>query len=135
MKVKAIWEFDADVSDISPEHVDVDGHAKDLAKNELSWWMGERGRLFADEFTFEVVKEKSRDERRLEAKKKSYKTCADELFLLREIFKESGFTDEEAFELITAYVRQTTFENILTNESRDNRRTISEMRRSIERLK
>lgn len=61
MKVKAIWEFDADVSDISPEHVDVEGWAKDLAKNELSWWMSERGCLFADEFQFEVVKEDSND--------------------------------------------------------------------------
>ena len=65
MKVRAIWEFDADVSDISSEHVDVEGHAKDLAKNELSWWMSERGCLFADEFTFEVVKESPEDERSL----------------------------------------------------------------------
>lgn len=134
MKVKAIWEFDADVSDISSEYIDVEGWAKQLTKDELHSMLI-RNELCGDDFQYEVVKEKSRDERRLEAKKKSYKTCADELFLLREIFKESGFTDEEAFELITAYVRQSTFENILTSENRDSRRSISEMRRAIERFK
>ena len=65
MKVKAIWEFDADVSDISPEHVDVEGYAKDLAKNELSWLMGLNGKLIVDDFQFEVVKEPTEDERGL----------------------------------------------------------------------
>ena len=119
MKVKAIWEFDADVSDISSEYVDVEGHAKDLTKNELSWWMSERGCLFADEFTFEVVKEKSRDEpadkRIRETIKQRYKETTDQVFLLREEFKESGFTDEEAFKLTENYVRHSIMDDMRRN--------------------
>lgn len=50
--------------------------------------------------------------------KQSYRKVTDNLFLLREAFKESGFTADEAFELVSAYVRQSTFDNILREERR-----------------
>lgn len=54
VKVRAIWEFDADVSDISPEHVDIEGLAKDLAKNELNVLMCDFD-ISAEDFDYEVV--------------------------------------------------------------------------------
>ena len=36
MKVKAVWEFDADVSGISPEDVDIPGLAIALTQRELA---------------------------------------------------------------------------------------------------
>lgn len=51
MKIKAVWEFDADVSDISPKHVDVEGLAKDFAKLELEHLL-RNNELSAEDFTF-----------------------------------------------------------------------------------
>ena len=60
MKIKAIWEFDADVSDILPEHVDVEGFAIDLAREELAWLLL-RQELTHEGFHFEVTKEDTDD--------------------------------------------------------------------------
>ena len=53
MKVRAIWEFDADVSDIDPKQVDIQGLAKDLAQQEMSHliWMNQ---ITAADFVYEV---------------------------------------------------------------------------------
>lgn len=53
MKVKAVLEFDADVSDIFPEYVDVEGFAKDLTKRELADLISNSA-LSADDFEYEV---------------------------------------------------------------------------------
>ena len=60
------------------------------------------------------LNEKELDERI----KKSYRKVTDNIFLLREAFKKSGFTADEAFELVSAYVRQSAFENVLREERR-----------------
>ena len=60
------------------------------------------------------LNEKELDERI----KKSYRKVTDNLFLLRQAFRESGFTADEASELIVAYVRQSTFDNVLREECR-----------------
>lgn len=54
MKIKAIWEFDVDVSDILPEYVDVEGFAIDLAKNELNNLMC-NFEISAEDFKYEVT--------------------------------------------------------------------------------
>lgn len=54
MKVRAIWEFDSDVEDLDPKHVDIPGLAKVLAKEELKY-MIEHDLLTTDEFDFSVV--------------------------------------------------------------------------------
>ena len=49
MIVKAIWEFDVDVSDLDPKFVDIPGLSKDLARCELQYML--RNHLItADEF-------------------------------------------------------------------------------------
>lgn len=54
MKIRATWEFDADVSDFLPEYVDIEGLAKDLAKKELDVLI--RGfDISAEDFDYEVV--------------------------------------------------------------------------------
>lgn len=55
MKVKAIWEFDADVSDILPEHVDIEGLAKDLTIRELNYLLANHD-ISALDFKYEIVK-------------------------------------------------------------------------------
>lgn len=55
------------------------------------------------------------DEKLREALKDSYKSFTDQIFILYECFKESGFKNEEAFELTECYVRQTMFDNVLRN--------------------
>lgn len=52
------------------------------------------------------------DERIRETIKQHYKETTDQVFLLREAFKESGFTDEEAFVLTECYCRQTVLDNM-----------------------
>lgn len=53
MLVRAIWEFDADVSDIDPMHVNKKGLSKDLAHDALQYYL-ERGELSADDFRYEI---------------------------------------------------------------------------------
>ena len=55
MIIRASWEFDADVSDISEEFVDIEGLAKDLCKRELASVIGNPD--VAEEFEYEVVSE------------------------------------------------------------------------------
>ena len=55
------------------------------------------------------------DERIRETIKQRYKETTDQLLLLREAFKESGFTDEEAFALTECYCRQTILDDIVRN--------------------
>jgi hypothetical protein len=118
MKVKAIWEFDADVSDISSEYIDIEGWAKQLAKDELNNMLL-NFELSGDDFQYEVVKESPEDEpadkRIRETIKRHYKDTTDQLFLLREAFKESGFTDEEAFKLTENYVRHSIMDDMRRN--------------------
>ena len=53
MIVRASWEFNVDVSDISSEFVDIDGLAKDLCKRELASMMVNPDS--AEEFEYEVM--------------------------------------------------------------------------------
>ena len=54
MKVRAVWEFDADVEDLDSKFVDKVGLAKDLAKNELVYLMKHCDN-FEEDFEFSVV--------------------------------------------------------------------------------
>ena len=54
MKVIAVWEFDADVEDIDPKHVDIPGLAKDLTKIELAHLLNNRD-LSASDFSYAVM--------------------------------------------------------------------------------
>lgn len=47
-----------------------------------------------------------------DTRKKHYKECTDEIFLLYECFQESGFDKDQAFGLVSIYVRQSMFDNI-----------------------
>lgn len=58
--------------------------------------------------TYEEAKEKT-----LAKKKKGLKVVTDDIYLLYQSFVESGFSDDQAFELTNTYVRQTIFDNIL----------------------
>ena len=58
MLVKAIWEFDADVSDIDPMHVNKKELSKDLAHDALQYYL-EHGELSADDFRYEIQLELS----------------------------------------------------------------------------
>lgn len=53
MKVKAIWEFDADISDFDAEQVDIEGLAVDSAEVELQYLLEHRG-IDAEDFVFKV---------------------------------------------------------------------------------
>jgi len=53
IKVKAIWEFDVDVSDMDEEFVDVKGLCVDLTKREMDYCL-EHKQLCADDFAYEV---------------------------------------------------------------------------------
>ena len=48
VKVRAIYEFEADVSDFNPDFVDLEGLAKDLTRREVST-------LKSDDFEYEIV--------------------------------------------------------------------------------
>lgn len=54
MKVRAVWEFDADVDDVDRRYVDVPGLAKELAEYELKHVL-EHTLLTVDDFEFSVV--------------------------------------------------------------------------------
>lgn len=56
MKVKVIWEFDADVEDYDPKFVDVEGLAKDSAKREMEF-MIDNNDITAEDFEYEIDKE------------------------------------------------------------------------------
>lgn len=56
MKVRAIWEFEADVEEFDPEFIDVKGLAEDSTKRELQYLIN-HGKLSADDFNYEVGKE------------------------------------------------------------------------------
>lgn len=51
MIIKAVWEMDVDVSDISPEHVNIEELAKDLAKREIANLISKHD-LSADDFMY-----------------------------------------------------------------------------------
>ena len=51
------------------------------------------------------------------------KECADRLYALYESFKESGFDSQQAFELVSSYVRQSFFDNTIRELVRDKRTT------------
>lgn len=53
MKVKAIWEFETDMEDFDPKHVDIKGLAKDLTQRELDYLI-KYGEIQADDFSYEV---------------------------------------------------------------------------------
>lgn len=50
--------------------------------------------------------------------KERYKQRTDDIFQLYECFKESGFTEEQAFELVNTYVRQTMFDSVMQAAAR-----------------
>lgn len=54
MKVRAIWEFEADVEDLDPKQIDIPRLAKDLTETELKHAI-EHNLLTTDEFEFSVV--------------------------------------------------------------------------------
>ena len=54
MKVRVVWEFEADVSDCDPKFVDIPGLATELARNELSYCLAHGG-LDANDFEYMVV--------------------------------------------------------------------------------
>ena len=57
MIVKAIWEFDADVTDLDPEFINIIGLAKDSAKRDLQYCL-DKNMLCADDFEFVVEEDK-----------------------------------------------------------------------------
>ena len=67
----------------------------------------------------------SRDRKQaiLDNKRKCYKACTDEIFILYECFKDSGFTEDQAFELANIYVRQSMFDNIISGCERKRSKT------------
>ena len=48
-----------------------------------------------------------------EQKQKYYQECTDDIYLLYQSFRRSGFDPDQAFELTTTYVRQTVFDNAM----------------------
>lgn len=54
MKVRAVWEFDADVDELDPKYVDIPGLAKELTEYELKHLL-EHTLLTPDDFEFSVV--------------------------------------------------------------------------------
>ena len=71
------------------------------------------------------------DDRIRETIKQRYKNTTDQVFLLREAFKESGFTDEEAFALTECYCRQTVLDNMV----RDSKPEVLERYKRINQLR
>ncbi len=55
MKVKAVWEFEADVEDLDGEFVDKGGLAKDLTRLELAVLLDKHD-ISADDFKYVVEK-------------------------------------------------------------------------------
>lgn len=54
MKVRVIWEFDADVTDIDPKFVNIPELAKDLTKQELTYLL-DHNMIDADDFEYVVT--------------------------------------------------------------------------------
>lgn len=54
MKVRVTWEFEADVEDLDPKHIDVPALAKELTRIELADSLS-RGTLTAADFEYSVV--------------------------------------------------------------------------------
>ena len=54
MKVRLIWEFEPDTSDIDEEFVDKKGIAEDLAKQEMASLLHD-GIVSVDDFECEVI--------------------------------------------------------------------------------
>lgn len=48
-----------------------------------------------------------------EQKQKYYQECTDDIYLLYQSFRRSGFDPDQAFELTTTYVRQTVLDNAM----------------------
>lgn len=71
------------------------------------------------------------DEKARDVVKQQYKRTTDHIFVLREAFKESGFTDEESFELTKTYVRQTVFDSILRDDNRRSKSSYARIREAF----
>lgn len=56
MKVRVVWEFDADVEELDPAFVDIKNLAKDLAERELAYML-EHKEITAYDFEYQVVNE------------------------------------------------------------------------------
>ena len=76
MIVKAIWEFDANVSDLDPNFVDVPELAKDLARRELDYLLFHN---MLGTYDFEFANESSMTLKKLktEADKHGYRLVKD----------------------------------------------------------
>lgn len=57
MYVRATWEFEVDISDFDPEYVDINGIARDIARNELRDLMLKK-EIGADDFKYEITGER-----------------------------------------------------------------------------
>lgn len=62
----------------------------------------------------------------------TYKIFTDEIYKLFMSYQESGFSREEAFELVVAYSRQSSMENVYSNYRKSSR---DELRRRMNSLK
>ena len=56
MKVKAVWEFDFDDSDLDEIFVDIKGFAKDCTKKEMEYML-EHNCITADDFEYVIESE------------------------------------------------------------------------------
>lgn len=73
------------------------------------------------------------DEKARDIIKQQYKRSTDHIFILREAFKESGFTDDEAFELTSSYVRQSIFDSIMRDNNRRSKSSYAEIRKAFKK--
>ena len=64
MKVKAVWEFDVDISDLDPEFIDIPALAKDLTKREMQDLLL-NNIITEDDFEYVVEEKKEMDKNNL----------------------------------------------------------------------
>ena len=67
--------------------------------------------------------------------KEQYKQLTDDIFQLYECFKRSGFTEEQAFELVNTYVRQTMFDNVMQSAAQKRPRNYDAIKQYINNIK
>lgn len=67
--------------------------------------------------------------------KEQYRQLTDDIFQLYECFKRSGFTEEQAFELVNTYVRQTMFDNAMQYAAQKRPRNYDAIKRYINNVK
>ena len=53
MKVKAVWEFDFDDTDLDEIFVDIEGFAKECAKREMEYLI-EHNKIVTDDFEYVI---------------------------------------------------------------------------------